>query len=149
MPTLLKICGAGAQKPAGPFDGLDVSDLLFGAKQYGIPPRDLYHFCGEDGLDHEQIAINSADGWKLIVTGPDIRREGGWQSPGHRVELYRLSEDPSEQRDLAKAEPARVQELAAKLVTFRRSEPQPPLIPTTDRKPADFRPPPHWKIPSP
>ena len=78
---------------------------------------------GQAGLEREQIAITTGDGWKLIVVGPDIRRPGGCATPQHRVELYQLSNDPLEKNNLAATEPERVKTIAGKLVEFRKSEP--------------------------
>jgi len=147
MPTILAICSAAARSPAGPLDGLDASKVLLGGSgDDSINARDLFYFCGEKGLDDEQIALTSADGWKSIVTGPDVRRPAGCQSAAHQLELYRLRDDPYEQHHVADAEQARVKEMSAKLVWFRGLEPH-PSVPPNDRKPPDFKPPPHWHIP--
>jgi arylsulfatase A-like enzyme len=146
MPTILSLCGATIRSPAGTLDGIDASGLLLDKSQQGMKPRDLYFFCGERGYEDEQIAITSGDGWKLIVSGPDVRREGGCEGPGHQIELYRLPDDPYEQHELSKEEAARVKEMSAKLVAFRALEPR-SQVPPVDRKPADFKPPPHWYIP--
>ena len=140
MPTLIRLAGASA---GGALDGADVSEVLVG-KTDAAPARDLYHFNGQGGIEREQIAVSSADGWKLIVAGPDVRRPGGWKTDRHRVELFHLADDPLEKTDLAAKEPKRVAELAAKLVAFRRSEPEGSIRPI-NRKPPDFRPPPRWR----
>lgn len=49
-------------------------------------------------------ALRGADGWKLILD----RRRG-------RRRLYRLADDPLEERDLSSAEPTRVREMTARL----------------------------------
>jgi arylsulfatase B len=149
LPTVLSLCQAPATargKNAPPLDGQDVSQLLLHDKP--IDPRDLYFFTGQRGLDDEEIAVTTADGWKLIVVGPDVRRPGGCLTPKHKVELFHLSVDPHEEHDLAAAEAQRVKELAEKLVAFRESEPAESFGPT-NRKPPGFKPPPHWYIPPP
>ena len=143
MPTLLALAGAAAPSPDRPLDGLDVSAVLTG-KQPGSPPRDLYFFDGQSGADDEQIAVTSADGWKLVVRGPDVRRPGGFVTPAHKVELFHLAEDPLEKTDRAAARSDLVAELGKKVVAFRASEPKDSL-PPLNRKPADFRPPPRWR----
>ena len=62
----------------------------------GAVPREFLYFNHNDNR-----AIRVGD-WKLIATGKD----GPW-------ELYDLSKDRCEQRDLASAQPDRVQKLAA------------------------------------
>ena len=88
--------------------------------------------------------MTSADGWKLVVIGPDVRRTGGWQTDQHHVELFHLAQDPLEKIDLATEEQKRVAELAAKAVAFRGSEPEGSMRPI-NRKPPSFRPPPQWR----
>jgi arylsulfatase A-like enzyme len=142
MPTILAACGVTAAQKALPTDGQDVSALLRGTPKTA-KPRDLYFFTGQTGLESEQIAITTAEGWKLIVTGPDVRRPGGCETPQHRVELYHLSDDPLEKTDLAAAQGERVKSLAPKLIEFRKSEPATSL-PPMNRKPAKFEPPAKW-----
>ena len=149
MPTLLRACGAGgsggSDEAAGPLDGRDVLDVLAGkAAGEEIASRDLYFFTGQGGLENEQVAVTTADGWKLVVAGPDVRRPAGWRTPRRRVELFHLGRDPLEATDLAAAEPARVEALARKLVEFRGSEPE-RSMPPANRKPPQFQPPPCWR----
>ncbi len=101
LPTLAHIAGKPA--PAG-LDGVDISNLLLDKKP-APPQRDLYSFTGQGGLRREQIAVRSADGWKLVVIGPDIRRPQGYNTPRHRVELFRITEDPYERHDVANQHP--------------------------------------------
>ena len=144
MPTLLGLAGAGVGTPGAALDGADMSGVLAGTKGAAPPARDLYAFNGQAGIEREQIAVTSADGWKLIVAGPDVRRPGGWQTGRHRVELFHLAADPLEKTDLAAKESRRVAELGHKLVAFRSSEPQ-ASTPPVNRKPPNFRPPPQWR----
>jgi len=140
MPTLLRL--AGKTVPSG-LDGVDISELL--TSQVASPPRrDLYFFTGHLGLQREQIAIRSADGWKLVVTGPDIRESQGFRTPEHQVELFRISEDPYEHDDLAAKHPDVVEELGGKLIAFRNSEPSGAMPPAVE-PPAGFKPPRYWR----
>ncbi len=143
LPTLLR--AAGASRPAGapPLDGVDVLDLLTGRAR-SLAERDLYFFNGQDGLEREQNAVISADDWKLVVCGPDVRRPDGFRTPKHRVELFNLREDPFEKKDLSASRPDLVEALGRKLIAFRKSEPPNPL-PTMNRPPADFVPPKQWR----
>ena len=147
LPTILRACGGKAEAVAGrPLDGLDVFDALAGKQpREELTSRDMYFFTGQTGLESEQLAVTSGDGWKLIVAGPDLRRPGGATTPQHRVQLFHLAEDPQEKTDLAAKEPKRVEEMAAKLVAFRKSEPEPSL-PPINRRPPKFVTPAKWHI---
>ncbi len=140
LPTLSRL--AGASVPAR-VDGLDISPLLTG-RAASVPQRDLYFFTGQAGLQREEIAIRSAGGWKLVVIGPDIRGPRAYRTPQHRVELFRVSEDPYERHDVAADHPDLVEKLGTKLIAFRTSEPAEALSPTK-APPAGFKPPRHWR----
>ena len=144
LPTLLALAGKAPGAPNDkPLDGVDVSGVLKGGAAQ-TAPRDLYFFHGQDGPETEHIAVTAPDGWKLVVQGPDVRREGGFRTASHRVELFNVLQDPLEKADRAAENPRIVQALGEKVVAFRRSEPADPLSPP-NRKPADFRPPPKWR----
>ena len=144
LPTLLRACTGGAALPMG-LDGVDAFEALTGRDDAWVPQRDLYSFTGQNGIEKEQLAILSPDGWKLIIIGPDVRREGGYRTPSHRMELFHLDRDPCETTDRAAQEPERVRALGGNLVAVRRSEPEGAMVPrpTTD----DFKPPRHWRNP--
>lgn len=142
LPTLAWVAGASVP-PETELDGRNVLDVLAG-RTASLPPRDLYLFNGQSGLEKEQIAIISAEGWKLVVIGPDIRRPEGFQTAAHRVELFHLAKDPHEKHDLSSADPDRVTELGRKLVAFRRLDP-PDSLPPSNRPPRRFKPPPRWR----
>jgi arylsulfatase B len=144
LPTLLRAAGAPAQ-PAKPLDGIDVWEVLTGRSK-SVPARDLYFFNGQSGIEQEQIAVISADGWKLNVSGPDIRRPQGYRTERHKVELFDLKNDTPEANDLADAHPERVAELGRKLVEFRASEPADSMAPQ-NRAPQGFTPPAKWENP--
>lgn len=55
-------------------------------------------------------AFVSEDGWKLILP-----TEMGVEDFGYEVQLYRLAEDPEEQRNLADEQPGKVAELTARI----------------------------------
>ena len=141
MPTVLAACGAKGEQG---MDGRDVMGVLKGeAAGEALSGRDLYFFNGQSGAGGEQLALISGE-WKLVIVGPDVRREEGYATPRHRVELYRLAEDPLEKVDLAAKEPGRVKEMGRKLVEFRRSEPDGAMRPV-NRKPGGFEPPVNWR----
>jgi arylsulfatase A-like enzyme len=104
-PTLTKLVG---WKPAvdPKFDGLDIWPLLTGSVAQP-EPRSIYipHPGGQALLDGD---------WKLIVhAGKNASRA---------TELYHITEDPYEEHDLSAQEPARVQQLQAKLAEIRRDD---------------------------
>ncbi|MBN1489290.1 MAG: sulfatase-like hydrolase/transferase [Phycisphaerae bacterium] len=141
-PTLLRAAGG---KPATdkPLDGIDALDVLTGRAD-ALPPRDLFMFNGQSGAEREQAAIIAADGWKLVVIGPDIRGPKGFETRRHVVELFHLADDPFEKHDLAAEHPQRVAELGRRLIAFRASEPADSMAPE-NRPPAGFKPPAQWR----
>jgi arylsulfatase A-like enzyme len=97
-PTFLALVGAG--HATGEFDGIDLSAHLL--RSAPLPERPLF--------------------WR--IRGTKAARLGPWKlvaSRGAAPELYDLSADPGESRDLAAAEPARVRALAASLSAWENS----------------------------
>jgi arylsulfatase B len=142
LPTVVHVAGGKMEAPAGPIDGRNVWSVLAGSpEQAKLEDRDIYYIAvhGKD----EQIGVSTNDGWKLVVTGPDIRQEGGIDPEHHKIELFNLTKDPFEKTDLSGKNPDRVKELGAKLIAFRKSESANPMIPP-NKPPADFAPPPNW-----
>jgi arylsulfatase A-like enzyme len=103
-PTLLEACGV---KAAGPFDGVSLVRLLRGAD---LPERPLFwhfpHYTNQGGRPAGAVRVGD---WKLVEQYED-----------GRVELYDLSRDPGEKCDRAAKEPAKVEELKAKLAAWRK-----------------------------
>ena len=143
LPHISKHFELSEPETAQLISGIDVSTALLNGSQGAIPQRDLFFFHGQNGLEREQLAVTTPKGWKLQIVGPDVRRDGGYETPKHKVELYNVFDDPNETKDLAEEQPQRVARLAAKLVAFRNSEPADamPVAP----KPADFVPPKNWR----
>ena len=115
FPTMLELTG----KPAAPgavIDGVSLASHLRG----GPPPaRDAifwhyphYHASGEGG---PAGAIRAGD-WKLVEY-----YEYTLAKTGRAPELYNLRADPSETKNLAAAEPARVAALRAQLAAWRKA----------------------------
>ena len=148
LPTLVSIFdpALAAKGSAGPLDGRNVLDVLTGKRPGAeLASRDIYSFHGQDGPEAEQLSVLSADGWKLVIHGPDVSRPAGYATPRHRVELFHLDVDPLEKADLSGREPGRVAALAKNLVEFRKSEPAEASMPPVNQRPVDFRPPPGWR----
>ena len=107
LPTLLE--AAAAVEHAGEIvDGRSLAPLLAGGgdgEPFDWSERPLYwhypHYSNQGGFPGGAIRVGD---WKLIE-----RYEDG------RVHLYNVSDDPSEQNDLAEAEPERVASLRSRL----------------------------------
>lgn len=108
FPTLLAAAGVG--RPSGvPCDGLDLTPLL--RDPGGRLARDMlfFHYPHYYDTTTPVSALRSRD-WKLLEYAED----------GH-AELYRLSEDGAEARDLAATEPVRLGELRLRLHEWKQS----------------------------
>ncbi len=93
MPTILAL--AGVEAPADrPLDGADLSPVLLGKGT--LAERPLYWASlGNNGSRAEAMREG---GWKVVVQHPGAA-PGSFDNPV--VELFHLSEDPEEKRDLA------------------------------------------------
>lgn len=111
-PTLLKLAGGTLKQPLA-IDGLDAWPTVAGGKP----------------SPHEAILINAAPmggairagNWKLVLNGRGHEAEVAARENGREVstapptvELFDLAADPSEQRNLAEANPGKVRELRAR-----------------------------------
>ena len=100
-PTLLKLAGASLDQKL-PLDGLDIWPTLTAGKP----------------SPHEEILLNAepkrgairVGEWKLIVNGGAAGGSGNKKS-GQQVELFNLTEDPNEKRNLAAEQPEKMQAL--------------------------------------
>lgn len=137
-PTLDKLCGA---KPTSdqPLDGLDATATL----------------CEGAPSQHESILMNTtasasairAGDWKLIVRA-EAETPGDRGKKGKRVqnrgqgetELFNLSEDPYEQKNLAAEQPAKVAQLREQLDRFTKEA----VPPKAMSKPASYKAPAIW-----
>ncbi len=142
LPTLMGI--AGIDDHGGkPLDGVDVGDVLTGAAQAG-PERDLYSFIAQLDPEREQVSVTE-DEWKLVVVGPPLVREGAAEAS--RMMLFRLAEDPLEERDVAADHPGLVARLLEKAADFRALQPPNPVAPFLAGR-EGFKPPPNWQFPA-
>jgi arylsulfatase A-like enzyme len=134
-PTLLELAGAKADV-GYPLDGISYLDLLTGDGTAGGNRNPLYwHFPGYLG----------AGGGTWRTTPGSAIRAGQWKlieyfEDGH-LELYNLSDDVGEKKNLAAAEPAKAKELHAQLVAWRKQigAPLPTAHRNTDTVPPDVR----------
>lgn len=102
--TLLRLCGASTKQKL-PVDGRDIWPCLTRGKSR---PQDeiVLNIAPNNG------AIRVGD-WKLVVNDGDNRqrRRSNNTNETAKVELFNLSEDPGEKKNLADAEPRRVKKL--------------------------------------
>ena len=115
--TILEITGQ-TNAPGG--DGLSIVPLLRDAHQK--LPRDefFFHYPHYYPTTTPVSAIRTRE-WKLLEYFED-----------NRLELYRLSQDPSEEKDLAASEPEQARQLHARLTAWRKEVGA--RLPTPNRK---------------
>ncbi|HOX02835.1 MAG TPA: sulfatase [Candidatus Paceibacterota bacterium] len=131
-PTLLEL--AGAKPPAGHrLDGISYLGLLTGSLPPASPRPDLFwHFPGYLGA--------GANTWRTTPVG--AIRSGDWKLmeffEDGRLELYRLSADLGERRNLAGEQPDRARDLHARMTAWRKAIQAP--MPTPNDSPASAAP---------
>jgi arylsulfatase A-like enzyme len=143
-PTLLKLAGAKAEQ-AKPLDGRDLWGTLTGGKPVTRDPICL-------NVTPNGGAIRAGD-MKLVIGGdldvgegdeaPTKAGKKGKQADGdknEKVELYDLSKDPSEEKNLAADQPDKVKELRTLLAKYAAEAVPPKSAP----KPAGFKTPKVW-----
>jgi arylsulfatase B len=118
LPTLM--AAAGLREHGGkPLDGLNMLDVWAGRKkEIG---RELYNYIGQTGADREQVSVITPE-WKLVVVGQELTDEEAPPS-SRRLHLFRIAEDPREQRDLASERPEIAEWLLGKAKAFRALQP--------------------------
>jgi arylsulfatase A-like enzyme len=125
-PTVLKLCGAPADKQQPALDGLDIWPTI----TQGNP------------TPHDAILLNTAPNsgairmgqWKLIERTAEDDIDGGpaRKVTGPPLELFDLAADPYEKTNVAQKHPDKVEQLKARLDEFARqasapkSKPRPP-----------------------
>ena len=128
LPTAL--AAAGVTVPAAwKIDGVNLLPFLDGRNP--AAPHDV--LCWRYG---RQMAIRMGD-WKLVKAGTGPARELVGVATTEGAALYRLSDDPSEQHDLAPQEPEKVRALAAAWQTWNAELMPPAWNPGSDRRPGD------------
>ncbi|MDE2849746.1 MAG: arylsulfatase [Acidobacteriota bacterium] len=141
LPTLMGIAGIdhhGGKK----LDGRNVRDVLAGADPDG-PARDLFSFVGQKNPEREQVSVMSG-AWKLVVIGPPLDRPGS--AAASEQLLYRIEEDPFEERNLATDHPDVRARLFEKAREFRALQPPNP-VGSFGAGMEGFEPPPNWQFP--
>ncbi|MDE2690260.1 MAG: hypothetical protein OXI49_07060 [Acidobacteriota bacterium] len=141
LPTLMGIAGLN-DHGGKELDGRDVRDVLAGADVEG-PARELYSFVGQKNPEREQVSVMSG-GWKLVVIGPPLDRPGS--AAASEQLLYRIEEDPFEERNLATDRPHVAERLLEKAHEFRALQPPNP-VGSFGVGMEGFEPPPNWRFP--
>ena len=144
LPTVLASAGIDPtawQQTGRELDGVSLCGLLAGTEA-DFPERDWYSYQGQQGPDTETIAIKTPQ-WKLVVMGPDIRRQGVTNK--HEVHLYMMPGDLLEKNNVADQYPEVVQRLAKKLVAYRSLQPEDGVPPYNVGK-EGFKPWKDWRI---
>jgi arylsulfatase A-like enzyme len=98
MPTFCSLAGFESDDDLN-WDGTDITKLLIAKSP--LPPRPLY----TAGPRWRASSLRYGD-WKLIVHGEGEQR---------RVELFNLTDDPSESKNRADTEPKQVKEMLARM----------------------------------
>jgi arylsulfatase A-like enzyme len=107
MPTFLEAAGL-PQRPEDHCDGVSLVPLLHGGDRLGREAL-FWHYPHYSNQGGSPACAMRAGRWKLIEFFAD-----------DRLELYRLDEDPGEERNLAARHPAVARELHDRLVAWRR-----------------------------
>lgn len=111
LPTAAAL--ADAALPEGhTFDGIDVTGLLKGGK---APPRESFYWELHEGTSLQAVRFDGH--WKAVKNGPKAK-----------VELYDLSVDPAESKDLAAAHPDKAARAETLMSVSRTEHPDWPLV---------------------
>ena len=95
-------------------------------------------------IKYERNAVNTSE-WKLVRLGPNITLIDDPQVEAE-ISLYRIIEDPYEEKNVAAENPDVVKKLLKKIVAFRRLQPDNVEDIALD-PPAEWKNPNTWKIP--
>jgi arylsulfatase B len=142
LPTLRRILDIDAP-PRNPLDGIDCLDILRGREE--APARKMFSYTAQYGEEKESLSVMTPD-WKLVRLGPNILRDDEASRAGAELLLFRITEDPFEQRNLADRHPDIVRDLLREIAGFRALEPENTVRPYLEGK-EGFQAPPEWRFP--
>lgn len=142
LPTLMRVAGVEG-RGVRPLDGIDALDVLTGDTP--VIDRDLYNYIGQAGLDQEQISYTTSE-WKLVVMGPAVIDETANENARRRY-LFKIREDPYEERDIAADHPDVVTEMYKKLKAFRALQPADAIPAYGEGQDSGFVAPERWRMP--
>lgn len=145
LPTIIDAAGGDLQSdPARPIDGISLLSELESSGRSVHDDRPWYSYYGQSGVDDEHLAV-LVDGWKLIVQGPQLTSKMQLVAPSHQVELFHLSDDPNETKNVANEHPDKVKQLGQMLIDHRALQPS-NAIPPYQVGSKGFIPPPKWQV---
>ncbi|MCL4118584.1 UNVERIFIED_CONTAM: hypothetical protein GTU68_006467 [Idotea baltica] len=144
FPTILSCAGGlpnHERSTQRQLDGIDLS-AVFSGSDPELPKRDWYSYHGQRGFENENMAISTRR-WKLVVEGPDLRRNG--LTKQHHAHLFRMPDDLLEKHDLSTEQPQVVEQLIEKLIAHRSLQPPNPVdVFNVGKK--GFVPPKRWRV---
>lgn len=144
LPTLVSLAGGDASRlSVKPVDGVDLSGTLVGETQEGVG-RPWFSYNGQNGEEAEHLAVID-DGWKLKVNGPRLTSIEQLKDGSRQIELFQISKDPFEEKDLKDSRSDLVANLGAMLVTHRALQPE-RSVPRYREGMRGFIPPKNWKL---
>lgn len=98
MPTMLALAGLDTREQSERLDGADISPLLLGGGN--LEQRPLY-WASLSNSGARSEAMRDGE-WKLVVNHPKAK-PGSFEN--EKIELYQLTQDPSEKHNVAKSNP--------------------------------------------
>lgn len=145
MPTIIDAAGGHLPTDAElPIDGISLLPELESPDRSAEDQRAWYSYHGQSGVDDEHLSVR-ANGWKLVVRGPQLTSPMQLSAPTHRVELFQISDDPNETKNVASNHPEKVQQLGQMLIDHRALQPSDAIVPYQVGS-EGFVPPPNWQV---
>ncbi|TWU18191.1 sulfatase-like hydrolase/transferase [Allorhodopirellula heiligendammensis] len=145
LPTIVDAAGGEIiADPELPLDGISLLSGLTSSDQFKSDGRPWYSYHGQSGDENEHLAV-LVDGWKLKVNGPQLISESQLTEPKAGVELFHLSTDPNETKNLATDYPDKVGRLGRMLIEYRALQPS-DAVPPYGVGSKGFVPPPKWHV---
>ncbi len=117
LPTALRLAGGAMPrtKLSREVDGIDVLDVMRGTRP--APERPWFSYFAPQATEVAAVSLGS---WKLVATGGAVL--AATPDPATKVELFNVTDDPTEERNLADRNPEKVAELRARLADFGRMQ---------------------------
>jgi len=146
VPTMMRAAGLPLPTKGDPneLDGIDFMPILRGETPEPVRPWFSYFGQNENKLG---ASVTEGD-WKLVVHNGDVLAPG--KTPGTTYELYNITADPSEKRNLLADHPDIVKHLKTLLTAFGKlAIPDSEGVGKFDEGRAGFKAPKDWHITEP